>query len=178
MSDDASMLLRTISWCTEPPSSVLPDHIGDWLRETGSMTQRLEKYCAQLEVTLCREGFITSQVLDEEREQLPFSESYWLREVVLYGDGRPWLFGRTLVPQQTLNGADAALTEIGNQPLGRYLFEQKALMRDYIHTGCCEGLWARRSRLCLSGGPLLLTELFLPEAPVYFTPGDEGWQVI
>ncbi|MEQ9877491.1 chorismate lyase [Pectobacterium aroidearum] len=177
MSDDVSTLLRTISWFAEPPS-VLPEHIGDWLMETGSMTQRLEKYCAQLTVTLCREGFVSSQSLGEESEQLPPDERYWLREVVLYGDERPWLFGRTIVPQQTLDGTDSALTKIGNQPLGRYLFEQKSLTRDYIHTGCCEGLWARRSRLCVSGFPLLLTELFLPESPVYYTPSDEGWQVI
>ncbi|AOR63781.1 chorismate lyase [Pectobacterium wasabiae] len=177
MSDDVSTLLRTISWFTEPPS-VLPEHIGDWLMETSSMTQRLEKYCVQLRVTLCREGFITPQSLGEERDQLPLDERYWLREVVLYGDDRPWLFGRTIVPQQTLDGSGAALVKIGNQPLGRYLFEQKSLTRDYIHTGCCEGLWARRSRLCLSGHPLLLTELFLPESPVYYTPSDEGWQVI
>ncbi|KFF67075.1 chorismate--pyruvate lyase [Pectobacterium brasiliense] len=168
MSDDASTLLRSISWFTEPPS-VLPEHIGDWLMETGSMTRRLEKYCAQLKIILCSEKFITPQVLGEEREQLPYSERYWLREVVLYGDDRPWLFGRTIVPQQTLDGTDSALTKIGNQPLGRYLFGQKALTRDYIHTGCSEGLWARRSRLCVSGYPLLLTELFLPESPIYFS---------
>lgn len=117
-------------------------------------------------------------MLGEERDQLPADERYWLREVVLYGDERPWLFGRTIVPQQTIESSGAALMKIGNQPLGRYLFEQKSLTRDYIHTGCCEGLWARRSRLCLSGHPLLLTELFLPESPVYYTPSDEGWQVI
>ncbi|MEH0873616.1 chorismate lyase [Pectobacterium cacticida] len=166
MSGDAAKLLRTITWRTER-SSVMPVHIGDWMMETQSMTQRLKHYCTQLKVVLCHEGFITPQALGEEGEQLPPDERYWLREVVLYGDGRPWLFGRSIVPQRTLNATDSALMKIGAEPLGRYLFAQESLTRDYIHIGCGEGVWARRSRLCLSGYPLLLTELFLPESPVY-----------
>ncbi|PWC13279.1 chorismate lyase [Brenneria roseae subsp. americana] len=173
MSDDAPALLRAIEWCTEP-SPVLPGYIASWLMETGSMTQRLETYCTQLTVELCNERFVISSELCDEREHLPASERYWLREVVLYGDERPWLFGRTLIPLQTLEGAGSGLKAIGDEPLGRYLFQQETLTRDYIHTGCCAGLWARRSRLCLSGSPFLLTELFLPEAPLYFTDSCEG----
>ncbi|RLM20581.1 chorismate lyase [Brenneria alni] len=173
MSDVAQISLRAIEWFTEQPT-IMPAHIEDWLMETDSMTQRLDGYCAQLTVTICNERFISPGELNDERTLLPVSERYWLREVVLYGDERPWLFGRTLIPQQTLDGTGAALTTIGNVPLGRYLFQHDALTRDYIHTGYSEGGWARRSRLCLSGHPLLLTELFLPEAPLYFTDSHEG----
>ncbi|MBJ7222537.1 MULTISPECIES: chorismate lyase [unclassified Brenneria] len=173
MSDDAPISLRALEWFTEKPA-IIPAHIEDWLMETDSMTQRLDGYCAQLTVTIRNERFLSPEALTDERAHLPVSERYWLREVVLYGDGRPWLFGRTLIPQQTLDGAGAALTKIGNVPLGRYLFQHDALTRDYIRIGCGESLWARRSRLCLSGHPLLLTELFLPEAPLYFSDSREG----
>lgn len=168
MSDDAPTLLRSIEWFTEPPLA-LPEHIGSWLMETGSMTKRLESYCTQLTVMLCTERFVTPYELGDECDHLPPSEHYWLREVVLYGDKQPWLFGRTLVPRQTLDGAGSALKDIGTEPLGRYLFRYEGLTRDYIHTGCGGGLWARRSRLRLSGSPFLLTELFLPGSPLYST---------
>ncbi|MCV9878817.1 chorismate lyase [Brenneria izbisi] len=174
MSDDVPISLRAIEWFTDPPTTV-PASIEGWLMETGSMTRRLDDCCERLVVTICNERFILPrELLNDELAHLPASEHYWLREVVLHGDGRPWLFGRTLIPQQTLDDAGDALTKIGNTPLGHYLFQQDALTRDYIHTGCCAGLWARRSRLCLSGSPFLLTELFLPEAPLYFTDSYEG----
>ncbi|KAA9003307.1 chorismate lyase [Affinibrenneria salicis] len=166
MSEQSLAILHAVQWLSQPPSS-LPVALLDWLMEKGSMTQRLEQHCSRVSVRLCREGYVAPPSLGDECEQLPASERYWLREVVLYGDETPWLFGRTLVPSQTLSGAQRALTEIGSVPLGRYLFNKRSPERDYIHIGSHGGLWARRSRLRLSGNPLLLTELFLPEAPVY-----------
>ncbi|HAK8374880.1 TPA: chorismate lyase, partial [Salmonella enterica] len=52
-------------------------------------------------------------------------------------------------------------------PLGRYLFTSSTLTRDFIEIGRDATLWGRRSRLRLSGKPLLLTELFLPASPLY-----------
>ncbi|MEC5321211.1 chorismate lyase [Brenneria populi subsp. brevivirga] len=173
MSDGAHFSLRAAKWFTGQPA-IIPARVRDWLMETHSMTRRLEAHCVRLTVSIRSEGFVAPGEPDDECAHLPVSERYWLREVVLYGDGRPWLFGRTLIPRQTLAGAGIDLTNIGSVPLGRYLFQHDALTRDYIHVGLCEGLWARRSRLRLSGHPLLLTELFLPEAPLYLTESREG----
>lgn len=52
-------------------------------------------------------------------------------------------------------------------PLGRYLFTSSTLTRDFIEIGRDAALWGRRSRLRLSGKPLMLTELFLPASPLY-----------
>lgn len=171
MSEAVFALLRAIEWFDEPPAA-LPAHIASWLWETGSMTRRLEAHCSRLTVVPCRERFAAAGELGAEYEQLPHAGRYWLREVVLYGDGRPWLAGRTVAPQATVAASGAALTEIGDMPLGRYLFQQDTLARDYIHIGLSRGLWARRSRLRLADCPLLLTELFLPDSPVYFQAGD------
>lgn len=140
----------------------------DWLLLEDSMTKRFEQYCQQVSVVILREGFVASaEVAQDERELLPPSPQYWLREILLCGDGEPWLVGRTLVPESTLNGPELALRQLGTTPLGRYLFTASTLTRDFIQTGQVEALWGRRSRLRLSGKPLLLTELFLPAAPVY-----------
>ena len=79
----------------------------------------------------------------------------------------PWLAGRTVVPESTLTGPEMALQQMGKTPLGRYLFTSSELTRDFIEIGRDAGLWGRRSRLRLSGKPLMLTELFLPASPLY-----------
>ncbi len=145
----------------------VPEAIADWLMEPASMTQRFERCCRKVSVEPIFEGFIDADLISHERQQLPDSERYWLREIILYGDGIPWLLGRTVIPEQTLNGPELALTELGDVPLGRYLFSRAALSRDFIEVTYLQQLWARRSRLCLSGKPLLLTEVFLPAAPIY-----------
>ena len=105
--------------------------------------------------------------LGEERDALPVSERYWLREVIMYGDGQPWLVGRTVIPPSTLEASSSALMNIGDKPLGHYLFQQEQLARDYIHIGRSQDAWARRARLRLFDQPLLITELFLPPSPAY-----------
>ena len=81
----------------------------------------------------------------------------------------PWLLElqRTVAPESTLCGPELALQQLGQTPLGRYLFTSSTLTRDFIEIGRDAALWGRRSRLRLSGKPLLLTELFLPASPLY-----------
>lgn len=172
---DALLIPASLHWLA--PGEPVPPHIADWLGEIGSMTRRFEQHCREVTVQPVREGFIPRAALrPEEADALPESPRYWLREIVLLGDGVPWLLGRTLIPEETLTGPDRALVDLGTVPLGRYLFGGAALTRDYIHFGLAnegaggEACWVRRSRLRLSGKPLLLTELFLAEAPVYGAP--------
>ncbi|NIF22798.1 chorismate lyase [Candidatus Pantoea multigeneris] len=165
MPQDALTLLHALCWTgsAQPSTFTL-----DWLMEEDSMTQRFERHCQQVTVQPYREGFITSAELsEEERAQLPDEARFWLREIILSGDGVPWLAGRTLVPESTLDGPEAMLSQMGTRPLGRYLFSSSTLSRDFITIGQIDGLWGRRSRLRLSDKPFLLTELFLPAAPVY-----------
>ncbi|WP_252321487.1 chorismate lyase [Candidatus Symbiopectobacterium sp. PLON1] len=84
------------------------------------------------------------------------SARYWLREVIIYGDGQPWVAAETLIPPSALDTSVSAFTTLGDTPLGR-----------------CEKLWARRSRLRLFNQPILLTELFLPSSPAYHFQGVE-----
>lgn len=158
--------LSSIQWCTDdapPPDAAL----ADWLLEQGSMTRRFEQHCRQVTIHRCREGYFPASNVGGEIALLPACDSYWLREVILYGDGEPWLAGRTLIPASALVGAEWALTTIGDQPLGKWLFRGDAPVRDYIQLGKMNSLWARRSCFRPSGKSLLLTELFLPAAPLY-----------
>lgn len=173
MTEHALTQLRALEWL--PPSSpLLTATLLDWLMEEDSMTRRFECHCGQVTVEVLQEGFINAEQVGAEVSLLPQESRYWLREILLCGDGVPWLAGRTVVPESTLNGPEQMLQQLGTRPLGRYLFASSTLTRDFIEPGQVDGLWGRRSRLRLSGKPLLLTELFLPPAPLYWPVQVEG----
>ncbi|MCZ4059554.1 chorismate lyase [Pantoea sp. LMR881] len=166
MSQDALSLLRALNWLS-PEQPGLSPALLNWLLEEDSMTRRFEQHCQQVTVQPVREGFINADELTDEKALLPDDERFWLREIILFGDDEPWLAGRTLVPESTLNGPEIMLQQLGTRPLGRYLFSSSTLSRDFIEPGKIHDLWGRRSRLRLSDKPLLLTELFLPACPLY-----------
>jgi len=175
MSDNALTLLRAMEWLPATSPSLDADLL-DWLMEEDSMTKRFERHCAKVTVEPLREGFISAEEVGDEVALLPQEQRYWLREILLFGDGVPWLAGRTIVPESTLNGPEAMLQNLGNRPLGRYLFASSTLTRDFIEPGIVQSLWGRRSRLRLANKPLLLTELFLPASPLYQRGSAEGSQ--
>jgi chorismate--pyruvate lyase len=164
MTHPALTQLRALNYFDAIPS--LDAEQLDWLLLEDSMTKRFEQY-GVVSVTLIDEGFVTRDAIAEELPLLPNEQRYWLREILLCVDGEPWLAGRTVVPESTLSGPELALQQLGKTPLGRYLFTSSMLTRDFIEIGCHADLWGRRSRLRLSGKPLLLTELFLPASPLY-----------
>ncbi|WP_131867388.1 chorismate lyase [Biostraticola tofi] len=159
--------LSSIVWLQQRDPAPGP-MISDWLMEKGSMTRRLEQFCGKIIIHRIGEGFVTAASIDAgERKELPACERCWLRQVVIYGDNRPWVAARTIIPETSLTGEQGALADAGDEPIGRRLFTEEPLLRDYIHIGRLDQLWARRSRLRPGGKPLLLTELFLPDAPLY-----------
>ncbi|EKF81021.1 Chorismate--pyruvate lyase [Klebsiella pneumoniae subsp. pneumoniae KpQ3] len=165
MSHPALTRLRALRYFAVMPS--LPPPLSDWLLLEDSMTQRFEQQGKQVTVTLVNEGYIGRDALTDEAALLPDEPRYWLREIILNADGEPWLAGRTVAPESTLCGPELALQQLGQTPLGRYLFTSSTLTRDFIEISRDAALWGRRSRLRLSGKPLLLTELFLPASPLY-----------
>lgn len=165
MTHPALTQLRELRYYDAIPS--LDPQLLDWLLLEDSMTKRFEQQGKTITVTMIREGFVTRDAIEEEQSLLPDEPRYWLREILLCADGEPWLAGRTVVPESTLTGPELALQQLGKVPLGRYLFTSSSLTRDFIEIGRYAELWGRRSRLRLSGKPLLLTELFLPASPLY-----------
>ncbi|EFL4508811.1 TPA: chorismate lyase [Escherichia fergusonii] len=165
MSHPALTQLRALRYFAEIPA-LDPAQL-DWLLLEDSMTKRFEQQGKKVSVTVIREGFVGQQDVVLELSQLPQEPRYWLREILLCADGEPWLAGRTVVPESTLSGPELALQKLGKTPLGRYLFTSSTLSRDFIEIGRDAELWGRRSRLRLSGKPLMLTELFLPASPLY-----------
>ncbi len=91
------------------------------------------------------------------------SERVWLREVMLFGDGVPWVFAQTLLPESGACSAAAGLTELGDEPIGPWLFARRTRRQSLQWRRDECGLYARRSMLLLEGSPLQISELFLPQ---------------
>ncbi|WP_375056342.1 chorismate--pyruvate lyase family protein [Zobellella sp. DQSA1] len=158
----------------------------DWLRDPGSLTERLRRHCRQFRVAvLAREARLS---LTPAQRALLDAEQAYCREVLLLCDGRPWVYASSLY-SPTTRAAIPELAELGQRALGELLFDAPDLRRstfeyaelaqaDYdplaVRLGLAEPaagpLWGRRSTLATGRARVLVTELFLPAVPAYLEP--------
>lgn len=163
--------LKHVDW-KEIPSLELTDEVAlQWLTEQGSLSRRLAACCQSLTVELLDNRSVEGETLSLQESRLLSGEDCLEREVVLKGDNRQWLIGRTLIPHSSLQGQPYDLSQQGEIPLGMTVFSAEQVSRDQLQAGWVETphgrLLARRSRLWMNHKPMLVAELFLPDAPVY-----------
>ncbi|MBN6067589.1 chorismate lyase [Aggregatibacter actinomycetemcomitans] len=154
-------IFARLNWLAEDSAQVkdIPLSIRRWLFDKQSLTAKLKQACEQFEVQVRSEKWI-EKTFENETALLP-EESYWCREVLLLGDGKPWIEARTLIPQ-ALFVSHQELSMLGNKPIGEWLFQQ-TLQRRLIQWAQDpqSGLYARRSLFLIQKMPLLISELFL-----------------
>lgn len=155
--------------------------LAPWLRDHGSLTQRIQQRCTQFAVRnvhggLARIALDESALLGIAPQQLAYS-----REVFLYADDQPVVFAHSVVAHEHLRGEWSAVRKLGSKPLGALLFAHPLVERKPLHYQALRSthplyqravaelsdpprrLWARRSLFLLHDAPLLVTEVFLPE---------------
>lgn len=165
------VLLIEAKWQNPEDFSFPSDLAKHWLLEQGSLSRRLGLHCQQLTVELMRneKSEVTQLTAQETRWLSP--ERCLLREVVLSGDGVAWVLGRTLIPESTLADQPYDLAKLGDIPLGLTVFSAEKVERDALQVAWVDTpfgqLLARRSRLWMNHKPMLVAELFLPDAPIY-----------
>ncbi|TNF03598.1 MAG: chorismate lyase [Gammaproteobacteria bacterium] len=168
------------------PASLARGPLRSWLLDRGSLTERLIKlsrgdFCVQVirqEMSLPRPS--EHAALGMGHRQLAL-----IREVILLGGGRPWVYARSVIPQTSLSGRLRCLRKLDNRPLGALLFSDPHMRRGAIelasqdtrHTplpGPLQAIQAvisgRRSLFWLDNKPLLVCEMFLPEFTPYNSP--------
>jgi len=154
--------------------------LAPWLRDHGSLTQRIQQRCQHFTVQPVNSGLVNiafdeSALLDIAPHRLAYS-----REVLLCADDQPVVFAHSTCAPRHLRGAWAAVAHLGNKPLGALLFSHPLIERRPLHYKLLRAnhalyqhasgmfnnapaqLWARRSLFILHGAPLLVTEVFLP----------------
>jgi chorismate--pyruvate lyase len=152
----------------------VPADLQPWLLDRGSLTRRLvELSGGDFHVEPVSQQW--ARPLRNERLllKLPDTQVAWVREVILYGKGKPWVFARSVIPVASIEGGLRYLKRLGTRPLGALLFSDPTMERgaiqiaplepDTLPVETREPCWGRRSVFYLSGKPLLVSEVFLPE---------------
>ncbi|MGI9274863.1 MAG: chorismate--pyruvate lyase family protein [Endozoicomonas sp.] len=157
----------------------IPQPWRHWLLDSGSLTRRLKAQCHEFSV----------EVLNHDWAMPTASEQAFLgcnnqrasiREVLLITDGIPRVFARSVLPESSLTSANHKLLELGNRPLGEFLFNHPSMQRGPIEIAelparqfnqypgitkyCHESAWGRRSLFYLNDKPISVCEVFLPMA--------------
>lgn len=170
-------------WQTQESLSIPNPYLKNWLLDTGSLTERLQSHCMNFELAV-----IGQRPMQPELEEIAqFSavnstknpRKWQVREVLLSGNGEPWVFARSILPQ-TL--CDMELEELGSQPLGQIIFNDDRFVRrpfQLLHILPQQGfqrkvgikadmpLWGRRSVFDFNQLQLMVAEVFLPQCPAY-----------
>jgi len=162
----------------------LSENLQSWLLDPNSLTARLKSHCQQFRVELLGQRIETCQA-NEAVPLIPIGEQVLVREVLLFCDDKPQVFARSLLPLASLTGAEQALANLGTQSLGQVLFNNPSLERQTIEVAefdnnssvaklACDLqlnvekiLWGRRSIFVLESKPLMVAEVFLPDAFAY-----------
>ena len=151
-----------------------------WLRDRGSLTQRIMHHCERFSVCNVRDG--KARIALDESAVLAIAprQLAWSREVFLHADGQPVVFAHSTCSIRSLDSAWHSLRNLGSKPLGAVLFSHPEVRRQPLHYNALHAehplyrraacvlrdpparLWARRSLFYLHNEPLLVTEVFLP----------------
>ncbi|SEG70847.1 chorismate lyase [Vibrio hangzhouensis] len=174
MNDSVFDYLKVLSqaqWLSPDQFRFSNDNALQWLTEQGSLSHKLSAHCDHFAVEVVRNEASVSKGMSADEIVLLDHEACWLREVVLSGDGVPWVIGRTLMSLDAMVRGQYDISQQGTVPIGVTVFSSADTKRDALqvaHISTPQGdLLARRSRLWVAGHPILVAELFLPESPVY-----------
>ena len=123
-------------------------------------------------------------VSKQERRLLTINnrEMALVREIIMGAGDTNWLFARTLIPQRTLKGSARRIAHLNDRPIGNILFGRNGAKRHSMDISLISelpqsliklgvsadiSLWQRRSIFEFATGPLMVTEIFLPDSPIY-----------
>jgi len=176
-------LATLTNWVSETKPQHCTQKTAAWLYDHNSLTKKLESYFNSFSVEIKQQVTTKSNILLSK--YFSHEEEILVREVFLHCDNKPVVFAQTEIPFSTLTEQQAELAQIGDQALGKILFQDPTMLRGQIEvTEFKKGsifhqlaidlqqpfeysLWARRSLFYLNNKPLLVSELFLPASGIY-----------
>jgi chorismate lyase len=166
--------LKTLRWHSyqRVPNILIDNAWRNWVLDRGSLTQRLIIHSANnFSVRLLRELIDTP--LNSERRALGLGirRACLVREVALLCHHLPVVYARSIIPLATLRGKERQLANLGEKPLGAFLFQHRKMTRGPLELAPFHGIfsadnrmgWGRRSVFYLNKRPLLVSEFFLPD---------------
>lgn len=153
----------------------------EWLTNPESLTAALvAKSQGQFQVRVLRQCLAVPKLHERKILGMKRPARALIREVILMGQGEPWVFARSVLPLSSLTGRLRHLRKQGTRPLGAFLFSQPNLARGPLTIAAISAnqaylpellyganpaalLWGRRSVFSVDAKPLLVSEVFLPQ---------------
>ena len=164
-------------WQAKPRNA--PAWLRPWLSEQGSLSQKLQAQVAAFNIEVLYHGWAV--LMPEEQCLLQQDNGYaWVRQVFLKNAQQVLIFAHSITTKQALYHAFNGLVDLGNQPLGTYLFTEQQIKRTRLQWRCIDAyhplwqmlsshirslppsLWARRSCFQRGDAKLWVSEMFLP----------------
>ncbi|SFE02017.1 chorismate--pyruvate lyase family protein [Massilia yuzhufengensis] len=174
--------LRLAAWQPHAGAVRAPEKMRDWLTTEGSLTARLVAHSAAFRVRRLHQDAAVCLADEARAIGLPRPGRVWEREVLLVCDGRPVVFGHTVVPASCTAADWPLFSALGERSLGTTLFYDPLVRRGQLEyariraghplfsrvraaTGGADDslYYARRCVYRRRQGLLLVTEVFLPE---------------
>ena len=165
-------------WIKAPLAS---DRYRNWLMEQGSLTARLQQKYADFYVEPVCIHYQKPASEEIAAMHIPEQCQAQIREVLLYGSGRPVVFAHSVLPRRSMRGEWHKLGRLGSKPLGAVLFASAQVRRTPLSYKKLsphhvlyqkavrylaekpQYLWARRSIFSLNDAGIMVVEVFLPE---------------
>lgn len=174
-------------WSNSAELAVDSACLKDWLLDTSSLTERVQSYCQHFSLAVIGQRQMPPELEEIERlnhtlsAQAKFTtqQQWQIREVILYGNGQPWVFARSVLPQAL---CERDLSGLGSRPLGQIIFNDSRFVRqpfelisisendDFLNRLNIQSqfpLWGRRSSFSFETHQLMVAEIFLPQSPAY-----------
>ena len=156
----------------------VPSALKDIIFDHGSLTARLKQlHHNSFSVRVLKHHW--SRPTQSEQQFLSSQDNRAsIREVLLFGSGKPLVFARSVLPESSLTDDNQVMLDLGSKPLGEYIFNQPDLVRGVIEIAEVPAVqfnpyldfnyqkelaWARRSLFRVNGKPISVCEVFLPE---------------
>jgi chorismate--pyruvate lyase len=176
--------LRRARWLAHPDGVGAGAAMRDWLTTPGSLTARLIAHSHQFRVQKLRQAANLCLADEASAIGLPRAQRVWEREVLLRCDGKPAVYGHTVVPMSATAQDWPLFSALGERSLGTTLFYDPLVQRgrlEFARIRPGHPLFARvqaamkeegvrteatyHARRCVyrrRQGLLLVTEVFLP----------------
>ena len=144
-----------------------PTAVASALVDSDSLTEQLvARAGTSFQVQRLQEEWCLLPDLSLRREFGPIEQAhrFWSRKVLLSGLGQPWVLAHTIMPEHSCCSDLKQVLQLGDQPLGRYLFTRPELIRANLQFTAAEnGMWGRRSVFYLFSKPIMVAEFFTPQ---------------
>lgn len=121
--------LREPRWSTAN-QRLAPPVWRPWLGLRGSLTAALRQLSNdRFHVKVLRQYWGRPQQGESQALHLDPRALCLIREVILFGNDQPWVFARSILPEQTLLGSLRRLRGLDDRPLGEILFANPRIQR-------------------------------------------------